>query len=220
MFRKIILVFLLLLQLSVSAKTTNEFQSWNLVTLTKDLDEKWSMYFEVQDRINNSVTQEGLLIIRPAIEYKLNKTFSLWQGYAWTPNFAGHGMLNENRLWQQIAFGKKFSKISILGWSRLEERFIENADTMSLRSRTRVGISVPLFNLKTWKLLVFDEFFVNLYNVTNGPAAGFDQNWSFVGFEKIFNENLNMSAGYLLNYLNRSDDAIQHAIRLQLNITI
>ena len=77
-----------------------------------------------------------------------------------------------------------------------------------------------MFELKTWKFIVFDELFINLNEVNNGPAKGIDQNWIFTGVEKQINKNTTLEIGYLLNYLNREPEQLQHALSLNLNINI
>ena len=88
----------------------------------------------------------------------------------------------------------------------------------SLRDRTRLGAKIPMFKLKTWKFVTWDEFFVNLNTLDNGPRGGFDQNWMFTGVEKQISKNTTLEAGYLMNYLNRDPGQLQHALSLNLNI--
>lgn len=220
MIRALAILILCFLALPVFARVENDFQQWSLMTVNKNLNDKWGLYFELQNRLGQQATHENLLFIRPAVRYKLNRYSSIWQGYAWVPNFSGDKLLNENRLWQQIDFHNKINNYDFFAWMRLEERFIEGTDSVSIRDRFRVGLKHPLFNLKTWKWVAFDELWINFNDVENGPSIGIDENWVFAGLEKTFNDNVSASLGYMLNYLNRDTDQLQHAIRLHLNINL
>lgn len=99
---------------AVSAKVDNDVQNWSLITVNKEIDKKWGLYFELQNRVGHDFNQEGLLFIRPAIKYKLNDELNLLQGYAWVPNFASDSLVNENRIWQQIDFTKNTSIFKVL----------------------------------------------------------------------------------------------------------
>lgn len=202
------------------SKVENDFQQWSLMTVNKNLNDKWSLYFELQNRLGQQARHENLFFIRPAVHYKLNKYSSIGQGYAWVPNFSGDRLLNENRLWQQIDYHNKINNYNFFAWMRLEERFLEGTDSVSIRDRLRVGIKHPLFKLKTWKWIVFDELWINLNDVQNGPSIGIDESWIFTGVEKTFNKHVSANFGYMLNYLNRDIDQLQHAIRLHLNINL
>jgi hypothetical protein len=213
-------LFLSIFSVQASAKVNNDFQNWSIITLNKQINDKWGASVELQNRLVGSLSTEGTFFIRPAIFYRVNKNISIWQGFAWNPTFQEQGYLNENHIWQQVAVNKDIHGVKFFAWNRLEERFIENADGTSIRDRIRIGAKIPIFQLKTWKFITFDELFINLNEVNNGPAKGIDQNWIFTGVEKQINKNTTLEIGYLLNYLNREPEQLQHALNLNLNINI
>ena len=203
------------------AQTSNDLQNWSLITLNKKLDDKWGLYLEAQNRLGQNFTGQRRLLIRPALVYKLDSHTALWLGYAWTPSFTDGDLNNESRIWQQIAHNRHLTeKLEAFSYLRLEERFIEGADSMSLRQRMLLGLKYPIFNSKSWKWIAFDEIFINYYSVDNGPAAGLDQNRIFLGVEKTFNSHTSLTAGYLLDHIlgAAADDQLIHSIRTQLNI--
>lgn len=214
----------------------NDLQMWLPVTLKAKLDEHVFTYMEVQPRIGNNLVgpttpEEGehfsLLLVRPAVGYQVNKTLSLWQGYAWAPSYLPK-FRNENRIWQQVMFENKFkreklNRLTIINRTRLEERWFENSNGTSVRGRHLLRVLYALGKSRKWSLVTSDEYFVNLNSAQNAPKAGFDQNRFFVGFNRKVNDNINMEAGYMLNFVNRADplaDRYNHAILIGVNMLL
>ena len=71
---------------------------------------------------------------------------------------------------------------------------------------------------------MYDEIFVNLNTVGNGPDSGFDQNRLFLGMNRQFTEHFNMDLGYQMQALNNSQpelvNQINHIILLQFFINL
>ena len=84
----------------------------------------------------------------------------------------------------------------MLSRSRLEERFIDNTDSVALRARTMLRGDYPQPHTPEWAIVVYDEIFVNVNAVGNGPDSGFDQNRLFLGMNRQFTEHFNMDLGY------------------------
>ena len=53
-----------------------------------------------------------------------------------------------------------------------------------------------------WAVVVYDEIFMNVNAVGNGPDSGFDQNRLFLGLNRQFTEHFNMDLGYQMQTLN------------------
>ena len=104
-----------------------DFRLWTPVYLTFPLSSSFIGYMEVNPRFGDDVSELDQLLLRPAVGYKLNDHFSLWQGYAWVGNYQP-SFREENRLYQQLLYRRKFPFVKVLNRSRLEERFIENTD--------------------------------------------------------------------------------------------
>ncbi|HEU0069236.1 MAG TPA: DUF2490 domain-containing protein, partial [Nitrospiraceae bacterium] len=124
----------------------------------------------------------------------------------------------------QLTYREKFSFVKVVSRTRLEERFIEHTDSASIRARTLLRGDFPLPNAPEWALVVYDEIFVNLNAVKNGPDSGFDQNRFFVGINREFTKQFNMDVGYQMQAINGNQagliNQINHVILLQFHINL
>lgn len=208
----------------------NDLQAWQVVTLqTKTGPGKRILgYLEVQPRTGNLDSSDtrtsdfSALIIRPAIGYQVNKHVSLWQGYAWAPQFLPFSR-HENRLFQQMLIENKLKKITLVNRTRLEQRWLEGADRTSVRLRHMLRAAYPLGKNQKWSLVGSNELFVNLNSVEGGPQGGVDQNRVFLGLHRKFNKHVNAEAGYLNQYINAKDpiaDRMNHVILLTVNFSL
>jgi len=202
---------------------SQDFRLWTPVYLTFPLSSSFIGYMEVNPRFGDDVSELDQLILRPAVGYKLNDHFSLWQGYAWVGNYQP-SLREENRLYQQLLYRRKFSFVKVLSRSRLEERFIDNTDSVAVRARTMLRGDFPLPDAPEWAIVVYDEIFVNVNAVGNGPDSGFDQNRFFLGMNRKFTEHFNMDLGYQMQAVNNRQpgliNQINHTILLQFFINL
>lgn len=190
---------------------SQDFRLWSPVFITAKLPSSFLAHLEVQPRFadldeNGHIDQ---LILRPAVGYQLTENLSIWQGYAWVGNFNQRHtppqspFFEENRIYQQILYTKKFDSFKLTSRTRLEERWIEHVDGTAVRFRTGLRGSYALPMAPEWAAVVSDEVFVNLNTVgVRGPQAGFDQNRFFVGINRTFSKYFNMDVGYQNQLLN------------------
>lgn len=205
----------------------DDFQSWNLATITFKKDEKYLGYFEVQPRIGNNILGAdgrnfSQLILRPAAGYQLNKNVSLWQGYAWVPSNIPTRR-DEHRIYQQLQVNNSFTKLAMVNRTRLEQRWIEGTGGTAVRARHMLRLAIPFTESKKWSWILYDELFINLNGPQGAPKAGFDQNRIFVGLNRTFNRNVNAEIGYINNYVNRADpvaDRMNHILLLAVYFTV
>ena len=207
----------------VQATVNQDFRLWAPVYLTVPLSSSFIGYMEVNPRFGDDVSELDQLILRPAIGYKLNDRFSVWQGYAWVGNYQP-SLREEDRLYQQLTYREKFSFVKVVSRTRLEERFIEHTDSAAIRARTLLRGDFPLPNAPEWALVAYDEIFVNLNAVRNGPDSGFDQNRVFLGINREFTKQFNMDVGYQMQAINGNQagliNQINHIILLQFFINL
>ena len=196
-----------------------DFQIWTPVYLTVSHTDRIQGWYEVQPRFGENASEVNQLLLRTAIGYKLDTRWSVWQGYAWTPAFVPE-YTNENRIYQQLLFLRKFPESDIfVSRTRLEWRWIENVPGTAVRFRTLARGQWPFDEKKLWSLVAQDEIFVNFNSPPNGPAAGFDQNRLFFGLNRKVNNHLYFDGGYQWQTLNTREpgfiDDNNHILLLQ-----
>jgi hypothetical protein len=169
-------------------------QAWLLVTGTGSFAGQGLWYAEVQPRFDLEETEPGALLVRGALGYRLTPAFSLWAGYAWTPALSP--LRHEHRPFQQALFETTVGGIRIINRTRLEQRFLEQADGMSLRARNMLRAVLPL-GASGWAIAAYDELFVNANGPTGAPPDGWDQNRAFLGINRRVHPNLVVEAGYI-----------------------
>lgn len=200
-----------------------DFRLWAPVYLTFPLSSSFIGYMEVNPRFGDDVSKFDQLLLRPAVGYKLTDHLSIWQGYAWVGNYQP-SFSEEHRVFQQLLYRRKFPFVKVFSRSRLEERFIGNTDGLSVRARTMLRGDFPLPNAPEWAFVLYDEIFVHVNSVGNGPESGFDQNRFFLGMNREFTKYFNMDLGYQMQALNNSQpgyiNQINHIILLQFFINL
>lgn len=228
---------MLIAQLPLQAQadhTTEDFQTWQVGSVEGHISKRILYYFDTQNNVVNLTDKkgnsahndphEGQLIIRSGLGYQLTKGWSLWQGYGWAPNFQPQ-YRNEQQIWEQAFYRHRFKHVFISNRSRMEIRWIHNTSgETALRFRNQFRIAVPIGRTR-WALVAFDEPFFNMNSVHNGPRAGFNQNWAFIGIERNIDRNrtINLDVGYLNNYVRNFrpvPDRINNAIFVSLNMNM
>ena len=202
----IVLVLSIALPQRVSAGS-HDFQIWTPVYLTVNFTDKIQGWYEAQPRFGDDASQVNQLLLRTALGYRVADHWSIWQGYAWTPDIEPK-FKTENRIYQQLLYIQKFPAIKIMSRTRLEQRWIKDVSGTAVRFRTLLRGQVPLGDQGRWSIVGQDEIFFNLNSPTNGPDDGLDQNRLFVGINRVMNEHLNVDAGYQLQTINTSESGI------------
>ncbi|MCW5823942.1 MAG: DUF2490 domain-containing protein [Cyanobacteria bacterium TGS_CYA1] len=218
------LTLALMLMLGVTkpsyAGIEHDLQLWTPVTLDARLYRNLRGYLEINPRIGDNITQMSQLLIRPALQYRVNEGCSLFAGYLWGTTYLNGDVLHEHRLWEQVLFDKDIKRFSIINRTRLEQRMFPHLADTGNRLRHMLKLEYDL-NSKLY-LVASDELFVNLNSVKNGPQAGIDQNRIFAGVGLRPLKRTRIEAGYQYQWINRTDqfDQGNHAILIQTFIGI
>ncbi len=192
----------------------SDLHDWTSVYITLPITERVKFNLEETTRLGEKFTHLNQNVLRPALGYQLTKDFSVWQGYAWNPVFYPK-FVNEQHIWQQALWKHHFPKFTFTGRFRLQERFIQGVDGVSVRARYFFRFQCPIDKKKIWSLVAQTEPFVTLNNRLNGPKAGLDRINSFFGINKVISENVNLDLGYQLQYVNSispAQDRLNHTI--------
>lgn len=212
----LIVLFSLLLNQNIFSQTkqTESFQQvWIAYNNQTRLSNKWGVWADIHLRTKEDFFSHlSSNIIRVGLMHYLNDDTKLTVGYAYISHFPqdNHGNITrpEHRPWQQLQWHSKFSKLRLMQFFRLEERFrrkilneneLAEGYNFNFRIRYNIFFAVPLsknkFQPKSLAFVVNDEVHINfgkqvVYNY-------FDQNRFFLGFAYQVNKTDNIQFGYM-----------------------
>jgi len=200
------------------ASAEHDFQLWTPVTLDEPIRGKLRGYFEVTPRIGYNASQISQLLVRPGLEYRYKPNLGFFAGYLWQTNYSNQNsqVVHENRIWQQVLGSTDVKRFTLIGRTRLEQRFLGGVNGCSNRFRQMLKLNMALN--KRFYITGSDELFINLNSLNGGPEAGIDQNRIFVGLGVKTIKRSRVEVGYQLQYVNRTDnfdDQANHAIVIQ-----
>jgi hypothetical protein len=196
--------------------------SFNTIKLKAPL----SLHFDAQLRSTDEVKQVQAILLRPGLNYHINKQFVASLGYAYIGNRRSiatiDGLAPEHRIWQQLLITHPAGFIPVSHRFRLEQRFIsrsfvqDNAlktDGYDYASRIRYftrGI-IPLNGEKGFKKGMFaavqNEIFVNFGNKRTVNGKFFDQNRAYAAAGYRLKPGLDVEAGYMNQYVSGRQSA-------------
>jgi len=208
------IVLMLIAQDAFSQKQTAHVnQIWTGYFNQTRLSDRLGFWAEGQLRTKeNFATNFSQGIARVGLTYYLTNDAKLTAGYAYVHHFPAdnHADISrpEHRPWQQLQWHTRYSKIRLMQWFRLEERFrrkvkdvdeLANGYNFNWRARYNFFLTTPLsknaFAPRTFSFIVNNEVHVNFGKeiVTNY----FDQNRFFLGFAYHVNTHDNIQFGYM-----------------------
>lgn len=185
-----------------------DFEGWWILSsfVSLDDDKRYQLYLESQPRVGDNWSRAATVQSRIGLQYWWTKQISTMAGYAWTPilyNAQYHRVyIDENRLWQRIAYRHDLFGVSWQHRVRQEQRFIVGSHPTSNRTRYQIRGSYGFSDDNNLGLTWFDEIMVNLNSAEPLPYGGFDRNRIFVGPYLVANGH-RYEFGYLGEYQKR-----------------
>lgn len=220
----LILIVFICLDLSAFAHSHQEddLGLWINNNISLPITKKVQTFFQISPRLLNNITDFNQLNLHSRLGYKINENLSVWQGHAWSTTYDPR-FRREQRIYQDILLQNVFSKFKLENRIRLDERFIQDAGSISLRPRYRLKASFPFGKNKDWAIVTFDELLLNLTSSSNGPQRGIDQNRIFLGLRKEISKNFAVEGGYQLQHINSPApkiDKFNHFILIKFDVTL
>jgi hypothetical protein len=193
---------------------------------TQSVNQVWTGYFN-QTRFSNKwgawadlhlrtkedfFTNFSQSIVRLGLTYYLKDDAKLTAGYAYVNHFPADAHKNisqpEHRPWQQLQWHTRFTKLRLMQWFRLEERWrrkilndeeLDEGYNFNFRLRYNILSQFPLskkrFQPGTVSFVLSNEVFVNFgKQIVNNY---FDQNRFFAGFHYYVNKHDQLQFGYM-----------------------
>lgn len=220
----------------LSANAQQPFSGWVGSFNTFKLNSRLSLHFDAQLRSTDGLEQVGAILLRPGLNFHLNKTFVFTAGYLLNSNRRTvsnvSSLLPEHRIWQQVLINQKISKVALAHRFRFEERFIPRAAVIDNRI-TQEG-SDPAFRFRYFIrgllpltagpsfsagpfLALQNEVFLNTGNKTAVNGKSFDQNRLYGAVGYRFPGKMDVEVGYMNQYSNTRTSFINNHI-LQLAV--
>lgn len=188
-------------------------QAWLAYNNQTRFADKWGTWTDLHLRTKENVVS-GLTqsITRLGLTYYLTNDAKLTAGYAFVNHFPGDVHKNisrpEHRPWQQVQWHTNSSRLRLMQWFRLEERFrrkVKNENELAegylfnFRMRYNIMAQFPLgdkkFDPGAFSFAVTNEAFINFgKEIINNY---FDQNRFFAGFHYHINKTQQLQFGYL-----------------------
>lgn len=194
----------------------NRLEGWFEGAVVADIGGKSFVEFQTQQRARGSSNPTGD-----------NQTYRLWLGtkVGQTTLMGGvhrskEGATKETRLIQQASYPLGLGELK--GRTRLEQRFIDDADRTGWRLRQRVGLTVPLTEQDGgWAVVGNAEGFLTLRATSAGGQTGLTGLRTFLGFERSFGK-VDVEVGYTRqqNIRRGAPDRVGHAPTLGLTLNL
>lgn len=209
---QLLTVVLLMFIGKLSAQTQYQNTGWFMVVNNTKFNEKWGLQFDFQVRSADKWDHVRNTLVRPALQYFINKNSNVALGYLWqtTQMFPAGGdaaiSLNEHRIFEQYIYNHKMSSVFFTHRIRLEQRFIGrgggNDDLFSQRFRYFFRLIQPLQKAEpTFTKGAFvalqNEVFLNLQNNNELNNHVFDQNRAYLALGYRFSNKVDVEAGYM-----------------------
>ncbi len=219
--KKFIVSVLTVALFSLSSLAQTQFTHWDAVFSTIKTGKKTSLHTDVQWRSTDNIKNTQTLLLRPGINFHLNKKIILTAGYAFINNrrtiSSVTGYAPEHRLWEQLIINHKVKTIAVAHRFRLEQRFIsksvvvnnelENDGSLTAhRLRYFIRNILPLKKQESFQKGFFtalqNEVFVNIGNNNNVNGKFFDQNRLYLAAGYRLSDKADLEIGYMNQYVN------------------
>lgn len=228
---QLLTVILLIFVAKLSAQTQHQNTGWFMLVNNTKFNEKWGLQFDFQVRSADDWDHVRNTLVRPALQYFINKNSNVALGYLWqttqtTPIGADYTVtLNEHRIFEQYIYNHKIKSVFASHRLRLEQRFIgglANDDLFSQRFRYFFRLIQPLqkteatFNKGPFVALQ-NEVFLNLQNKKELNNKVFDQNRAYLALGYRFSKQVDIEAGYMNQATKgRTNNTVNNIVQLAL----
>lgn len=201
-------------------KSQVQYSGWAASFNNVKINNHFSAYFDLQFRSTNHIEHIQSILVRPGLNYHINKKFTGTVGYAFiSVRRSFNDEINytaEHRIWEQMMYAQSVKNISVTHRLRFEQRFIpklkqeENDDVevdgynKAYRLRYFVRNIIPLNKQQKFTkghfVAVQNEIFFNTGNTTAVNGKFFDQNRFYTAVDYRFPNKIDVEAGYMNQY--------------------
>lgn len=148
----------------------------------------------IQTRLRDDMSTLERVLLRPSLSWRLRSWVALGVGYD-AHLIQSPLDVEEQRVWQEALLDHGLGRLAVTHRLRLEERWGDPIDGMSVRLRYLLGLASPEL---VWGLrgVIRDEIFLNFD--ADGPTrhTGLGENRAFAGLRRGFAERYTVEIGY------------------------
>jgi len=171
----------------------------------------WGVHLEAQVRRSDFGGGWQQLLIRPGVNYAINRSWSVSAGYAWVETHPYSDLpipheFPENRAWEQVVYTHPGLGLDFIHRVRLEQRFLgqmsyQNGDwdvsdwRYENRIRYLLRMTRKLGAQGRWYAVLWDEVFFNFGSNVSGNE--FDQNRVFIGIGYRITPTTQIETGFM-----------------------
>lgn len=191
-----------------------DLQMWAPIQLIHPFSERCSASMQIEPRLKDNISELNELVYKPALNFHFNETWAFSAGYKYIDAYHAS---NENDIWQEGHYNKKYDDLVTGFQLRLEERFIDDISGVIRRLRLLEHLSHPIGETPYY-LTGFGAVRFNLDNKGEGPVSGFEQSRVYAALGRHIGDHTLFEVGYLWRYEDKRDgnDKSDHAIHFQL----
>lgn len=200
----------LLMTPSAALADDDDFELWLNPAVSFDLDDDTGLELETAQRFRDADNgRVDTYYARLWVNQRVSDAFTLSGGVERRINDGGS---DETRLLQQLSGRHGLFRTRV----RVEQRFVDQADRMGLRLRTRGGVSIPLGEDSPLSFDTNAELFWTLRSNNRGGDHGLTGLRTQIGFGYDVNERLSLSLAYLRqeDFRDNRPDTVGHAPKI------
>lgn len=191
---------------------------WFLMINRFTLSDKFTITNEFHERTGNLFSEQGQLLLRPSIDYHIDKDAELSVGYSFIrvwpyAPYTAQLIKNEHNIWEQALLKFSIGDVHFQNRFRQENRWAEQVATTDgvqtisgteyfNRFRYRLTMSFDLWKSQASENAIFFNAFDELWfaQEKNLLPRDFARNWLYLGLGYRLDKNTNFQLGYLHQY--------------------
>jgi hypothetical protein len=179
-------------------------QLWVLLSVTRSFATDWRLSVEASPRWERDMSDYSRTALRTQLARAVSKSTALGAGFEFQEPAAAYNR-RERRIWQQVQVQHDVRGWSLSHRARLEERWLQNADSVVVRTRYQLRASHPVATGSPWSWQVFQEFLYTLRGSRRASAQGVDRQRLGGGLSRAISPHLSVEGGYMWQYINRPE---------------
>ncbi len=193
---------------------SNDFQgqlgTWNVLSLRKDLNEKWEIYSEAQLRSLSFYNEFHYYEVKAGMQYNLDSVFSVLAGAGSYNTYSAGESFNlpiqnrEIRSWLELRMKQQLRRLAFDHRYRAEQRFTSNG--YRNRFRYRLSLTIPINNPEIKVGTYFIQAWNEMFFTDREPF--FERNRLYIGGGYRLTKELTFQTGYIHQFDYNLNDEI------------